>query len=214
MDTLIVIPNDRCAVPIPGRQPWLASLHSRLLAAAASCTPRPRPQCPAGCWMWWGRGRPCRTPSCWPTTCCARHAHHSTARTARSAGQSVPFTRLWHQAGCLAWVQLRLPGARCWPSGLTAGVCARAGRAGHLRHHHHPRPGQRGLCGREGHHVQLGHGHAGRRRVHRQESRRGGRHGAPPPACPPAAPVSRALACSLCDTRLPMACATMAEGPP
>lgn len=48
------------------------------------------------------------------------------------------------------------------------------GRARHLRHHHHPRPGQRGLCRRQGHHVQLRHRHAGRGRQQRQEPRRGG----------------------------------------
>ncbi len=53
-----------------------------------------------------------------------------------------------------------------------------AGRARHLRHHHHPRPGQRGFCGRQGHHVQLGHRHAGRGRVQRQEQGGGGSHGA------------------------------------
>ena len=60
-------------------------------------------------------------------------------------------------------------------------VCARAGRARHFGHHHDPGTGQRGLRGREGHHVQQRHRHAGRRRLHRQEPCRGGRLGVPPP---------------------------------
>lgn len=78
VDTLIVIPNDRCSHIRFGRlmacalDDPLNLANVRLFASSLKHLWLRVLPVTSGCWTWWGTTRRCRTLSCWLTMCCAR----------------------------------------------------------------------------------------------------------------------------------------------